>query len=256
MDYQYLNVENRSGYKIVKFARQNVANALNIASMEEFMDLLRVVEKDNSTQAIIITGEGDKYFCSGVDLKERASREEEAREYAVRLFKELLHYPKILIAAVNGYAYGGGFELAMVCDVIYCSTNAKFALPEVKLGVIPGGMGTQILPKMIGIHRAKELILSGKQLSSLEALNLGITSKVSSPDQLVTEAAELAEQISKNAPIGLKFAKQMVNLSFNLDLESGRKLESQHLNYCLKTTDRKEALDAFMNKRKPVFVGK
>lgn len=255
MEYQYIKVDDRSGYKMVKFSRQTVANALNIALMEEFMDVLREVEKDNSKQAIIITGEGEKYFCSGVDLKERAAREEEARDYAVNLFKELLHYPKILIAAVNGYAYGGGFELAMVCDVIYSSTNAKFALPEVKLGVIPGGMGTQILPKMIGVHRAKELILSGKQLSSLEAFNYGITSKVVSPDQLEMVASELAEMISKNAPIGLKLAKQMINLSFNLDLESGRKLESLHLNYCLKTNDRKEALEAFMNKREPIFVG-
>ena len=245
MDYQYINVVDRSGYKIVKFARPNVANALNIASMEEFKSVLREVENNPSTQAIIIMGEGDKYFCSGVDLKERAQKEVEARECAVDLFKELLHFPKILIAAVNGYAYGGGFELAMVCDVIYCSTNAKFALPEVKLGVIPGGMGTQILPKMIGIHRAKELILSGKQISASEAHNLGITSKVVSPDQLETIAAELAEQISNNAPIGLKLAKQMINLSFNLDLESGRKLESQHLNYCLKTNDRKRSIRSF-----------
>lgn len=256
MSYQFINVVERSKYTIIKFNRENVANALNIALMEEFMQVLRDVEEDPSKQAVIITGEGNRYFCSGVDLKERAQKEVEAREYAVNLFKELANYPKILISAVNGYAFGGGFELAMVCDVMYCSTNAKLALPEVKLGVIPGGMGTQILPKMIGIHRAKELILSGRQLTAEDAKDLGIINEVLQPQQLLAKAEETATLISNNAPISLKLAKQMINLSFSLDLESGRKLESQHLNYCLTTQDRKEALDAFGNKREPVFIGK
>jgi enoyl-CoA hydratase/carnithine racemase len=211
-------------------------------------------------RAVVLTGAGDKAFCSGADLKERATMNEgEVRAFLEKLratFRALELADTIYIAALNGAAFGGGTELALSCDLRLASSTAELGLTEVKLGIIPGGGGTQRMARLIGPGRAKELILTGRRVAAAEALALGIVNRVSEPAALLDDALALAQEIGGNAPIAVAAAKHAVDEGLDLPLEQGLVCEQLHYAKTLGTQDRLEGLAAFREKRKPVYLGK
>ena len=234
-------------------------NSISQAMLAELAD--RVADADaRCVRAVVLTGAGDKAFCSGADLKERATMiEGEVRAFLDKLretFRALELADTIFIAALNGAAFGGGTELALACDLRVAAPTAELGLTEVKLGIIPGGGGTQRLARLIGPGRAKELILTGRRVLADEAFALGIVNRVAGPGGLQAEALALAEQIGANAPIAVAAAKHAVDEGLDLPLEQGLVCEQLHYAKTLGTQDRLEGLSAFREKRSPVFQGK
>jgi enoyl-CoA hydratase/carnithine racemase len=208
---------------------------------------------------VVLTGQGDRAFCAGADLKERAKMTpEEVHGFhaAVREgFSGIEQAPQPFVAAINGAALGGGLELALACDLRVLADGAEVGLPEVGLGIIPGAGGTVRLPRLVGVGRAKDLILTGRRVGAAEALALGLVSRVSPPGRLRDEALALAEQIARNAPISLRQAKRAVDGGFDLPLNEALAFENRLYQDCLTSKDRVEALRAFAEKRPPVFTG-
>ncbi len=259
MNTETLLVERKEHLAIVYFSRPDSMNALSTLMAKELLAVFSNLAADREVWTAILTGKGDKAFCAGADLKERKDMSldqmRQQRELFVQAFKNVSTFPKPLIAAVNGYAFGGGFELALGCDIIYAAENAVFSLPEVGLGIIPAGGGTQNLPRLVSPALAKELIFTGKRLTAAEAEKLGIVRKVTSPEKLLEEAELLAAVIMKNSPLAVWQAKKAINLGLSVDLSTGFALEAECYNVCLKSSDRDEGLRAFNEKRKPVFSG-
>ena len=209
-------------------------------------------------RAVVLTGAGDKAFCAGADLKERAGMSEsEVRTFLDTLratFRALEQGDTVFIAALNGAAFGGGTELALACDLRLAAPTAELGLTEVKLGIIPGGGGTQRLARLVGLGRAKELVLSGRKVGANEALSMGLVNRVAS-GSVVADAVALAEEIANNAPIAVAAAKHAIDEGFDLPLEDGLACEQKHYAKTLPTKDRLEGLAAFREKRKPVYRG-
>ncbi len=243
----------------VFFNRPENMNALSTQMAKDLLHVFADLAADPGVWAAVLTGKGGKAFCAGADLKERKSMGKDEmrrqRELFVQAFKAVSTFPKPLIGAVNGYAFGGGFEFALGCDIIYAVESALFSLPEVGLGIIPGGGGTQNLPRLVGPAAAKELIFTGRRVTAREARELGIVRKVTAPEKLLEEAAALAAEMMKNAPTAVWQAKKAVNLGLDVDLSTGFSLEAECYNVCLNSADREEGLRAFNEKRKPVFTG-
>lgn len=243
----------------IYFNRPENLNALNTQMAKDLVTVLDNLAADSQVWLAILTGKGEKSFCAGADLKERKDMSKEEmgrqRELFVKAFKGVSTFPKPLIGAVNGYAFGGGFEFALGCDIIYAADNALFSLPEVGLGIIPGGGGTQNLPRLVGPALAKELIFTGRRLSAAHAQQLGIVRQVTAPAELLTAANALAADIVKNSPKALWQAKKAINFGLDVDLSTGFSLEAECYNVCLNSADRDEGLRAFNEKRKPVFTG-
>lgn len=238
--------------------RPEVLNAQNEQMRRELGDTLEDAWNDNDIRAVVITGAGQA-FSAGADISEFAAStpvETRRRREKPSLTQLIRNLPKPVIAAVNGYALGGGCELAMACDIIIASENASFGQPEIKVGLIPGRGGTQLLPRLIGEKRSKELIFTGDFISAKEAEHIGLVNRVVPQEKLNETVNELAAKLLKRSPITLKFAKAAINKSMELGLSEGLSYELELFSLCFSTEDQKEGAKAFLEKRKPVLKGK
>jgi len=260
--YQTLSLETpEPGLLKVTLDRPEVRNALNTQMGRELRELFVPLKfTPGELRCIVVTGAGDKAFCSGGDLKERRGMSDDAWRAQHAIFEEayyaVMECPVPVIAAVNGAAFAGGCELALACDFIHASSAARFALTEVTLGIMPGGGGTQNLPRAVGERRAKEIILTGAPFSAQQALDWGMVNAVHAPDALMPAALEVAKRIAGNAPISVRQAKRSIHQGLQMDLMAGLAFEVQAYERMITTEDRREGIDAFNEKRAPRFVGR
>ncbi len=256
----FVTVEHQEGIAIVTFTRAAAANALSVQMLHEINEALELIHYDRSIRAVVVTGDGEKAFCAGADLKERKGmNEEETRKTIALIGKTVNHFESLaqpVIAAINGVAFGGGLELALACDIRMASSTAKLGLTETALGIIPGAGGTQRLPRLIGMGKAKELIYTARRLSAEEAYEYGIIEHIVQPADLLKQATDLARDIAKNAPLSLIQAKTAINQGMQTDIATGLQIESLAYSRLLHTEDRLEGLKAFQEKRSPVYNGK
>lgn len=261
-EYKTLKVEKRGEQVLlVTLNRPEVLNAINTQMGRDQLDLWsRITAEPGDLRAIVLTGSGERAFCAGGDLKERDGMTQAAwqaqHELFERAFVALVECTVPVIAAVNGHAFGGGLEIALCCDFAYAVPNARFALSEVSLGIMPGGMGTQNLPRAAGERRAKELILTARPFSAAEALEWGVLNRVCEPGKLIEEALATAQAIAANAPLSVRQAKKSIHYGLQMDLLSGYRFEIEAYNRLVDTDDRREGVKAFNEKRKPKFQGK
>jgi len=260
-DRETLRIEVKPGdVLLATLDRPEVANAFNTGAALELCELFERFRAEQPCRCVVITGAGNKAFCAGADLKERNSLSDEQwraqHEIFERMFRAVRDCPIPVIAAVNGAAYAGGLELVLHCDFAYASRAAKFALTEVSLGIMPGGGGTQTLPRAVGERRAKELILTARPFSAEEALAWGVVNKLCEPGKLLEEALEAARRIASQAPLSVAQARRAIREGLGMDLASGLQLEIEAYNRLVGTEDRKEGLRAFNEKRKPTFKGR
>lgn len=256
-----VQVEKRSdGITIVTLNRTEAANALSKQMLLDLKTVVNDLRNNREVRVIILTGAGEKAFCAGADLKERKTMTENEVRQAVRSIGEAVNdiaaLPQPVIAALNGVAFGGGLELALACDIRVGSLETKVGLTETSLGIIPGAGGTQRLPRLIGVGKAKELIYSAKRLTAEEAGAIGILEYVVPREKLLDKALEIATSIAKNAPLALIQAKTAINNGLEVDLNTGLKIEELAYNELLPTEDRLEGLRAFAEKRAPQYTGK
>lgn len=260
MEYETLKLKRDGNLAVISFNRPQALNALSTQMARELLLALDELEQEEHIFSAVLTAEGDKAFCVGADLKERKTMTKtemkKQRALFVKAFTAVAMFPKPLIAAVNGHALGGGCEFALGCDFIIASEFATFGLPEVGLAIIPGGGGTQLLPRAIGRSWAKELIFTGRRISAAEAHRLGLVNYVVPPEKLQEKTMEIMSEINKNGPVALQQAKRAINLGLELDLNTALALEAECYNVCLATEDRDEGLRAFNEKRTPVYKGR
>jgi enoyl-CoA hydratase len=261
-EYQTLKLEEPSpGLLVVTLNRPEVRNAFNTQMGRELRDLFVPLKfTPGDLRCIVITGAGDKAFCSGGDLKERKGMTDEEWRLQHAIFEEgyyaVMDCAVPVIAAVNGAAYAGGCELALACDFIFASTEAKFALTEVTIGIMPGAGGTQNLPRAVGERRAKQILLTGAPFTAQQALDWGMVNEVHAPAELVPAVTEVANRIVANAPISIRQAKKAMHYGLQMDLASGLQFEVQAYERMIATDDRREGINAFNEKRKPKFTGR
>lgn len=246
---------------VVTLDRPDVLNALNTQMGRDLIDLwTRLSAEPGEARCVVLTGAGERAFCAGGDLKERNGMTDAAwraqHEIFERSFMALLECTLPVIAAVNGHAFGGGLEIALCCDFIYASRSARFALSEVSLGIMPGGMGTQNLPRAVGERRAKELILTAKPFSAEEGLQWGLVNRVCEPGKVLEEALATARTIAANAPLSVRQAKKSIHYGLQTDVLTGYRFEIEAYNRLVDTEDRHEGVRAFNEKRKPAFRGR
>ena len=259
MEYTYLKIEEHDNIAVMKVSAPKTLNALNTGVFKDMDDYLTKFDC-NKFRVLIITGDGEKAFVAGADISEMANLNVAqgqtfgSRGAAVFRKIETLHVP--VIAAVNGFALGGGCELAMACDIRICSDNAKFGQPEVGLGIIPGFSGTVRLARLVGMGMAKQLIYTGKAIRANEALQIGLVNEVVPQAELMNRAFELANQIAANAPLAVKAAKLAINAEWDMDADEAIMNESAIFGHCFSTEDQKEGMAAFLEKRKPTYKGK
>ncbi len=258
--YETLLLEKEGKIAIVKINRPDKLNALNSKVIDELEDVFIKLKDDPEVFVIILTGVGEKAFSAGADISGFPELDPiRAKEFSLkgqRVFSLIENLGKPVIAAVNGYALGGGCELAMACTIRIASSNAKFGQPEVNLGIIPGYGGTQRLPRIVGKGRALELILTGRTIDAQEAYNIGLVSKVVPLEQLMEEAKSLANLLLTKGPVALKLAIEAVNRGMEVPLEEGLRIEADLFGLSCATEDQKEGARAFLEKRKPEFKGR
>ena len=259
MEYTYLKIEEHDNIAVMKVSAPKTLNALNTGVFKDMDDYLSKFDC-NKFRVLIVTGDGEKSFVAGADISEMADLNNlqgqtfGARGAAVFRKIETLHVP--VIAAVNGFALGGGCELAMACDIRICSENAKFGQPEVGLGIIPGFSGTVRLARLVGQGMAKQLIYTGKVIRANDALRIGLVNEVVPQEELMNRAFELANQIAANAPLAVKAAKLAINEEYDMSADDAIMNESVIFGRCFLTEDQKEGMKAFLEKRPAKFVGK
>ncbi len=259
MAYTNIIYEASDGIATITFNRPKALNALNRELLEEFTAALDQVAGDAAVRVLVLTGAGEKAFVAGADITEIArftplqAKRFAARGQAAISRLQALDIP--VIAAVNGFALGGGTEMALACDFVYASEKARFGLPEITLGIIPGFGGTQRLPRLIGANAAKELIFTGRMVSADEAARLGIVNRICPPEALMEAVLETARVIAAKGRVALRAAKQAVNRGLNADLATGCALEVDAFALCLASPDAKEGTGAFLEKRTAVFSG-
>ncbi|HVF00342.1 MAG TPA: enoyl-CoA hydratase-related protein [Rubrobacteraceae bacterium] len=250
-----VSVENRVA--TITLNRPDRSNALGAKIVEELERSLGEIEDAGDVRALILTGAGEKAFCSGADLKERREMDADERwahNRALNSFAESLARLQIpTVAAINGLAFGGGFEISLACDFRIAADHATFALPEVGLGIVPGAGGTQRLPRLIGPSRAKELILTARRIDAATALQMGIINKVTPKYELLGEARSLGEETAKNSPLALAYAKAAVDLSIETSLGQGLRFETTAIRATLASEDYQVGLAAFAKRRPPEF---
>jgi enoyl-CoA hydratase len=260
MGYDNVKYEVDGFIATVTVAREKALNALNRHTLNEIAWALREADGDARVRAVILTGAGEKAFVAGADIAEMQNQDATAaRAFAQvgRTVGDVLEaMSKPVIAAVNGFALGGGCELALACDFIYASDKAKFGQPEVNLGVIPGFGGTQRLPRRIGTARAMELVLTGDLIGADEALRIGLVNKVVPAAELMAEAKKCAEKIASKGPLAIAYARRSVRKSVELSLSAGNDLEAELFALLFATQDQKEGMKAFLEKRPAKFEGK
>jgi enoyl-CoA hydratase len=246
---------------LVTLNRPQASNAFNTQMGRDLEALwTSLTAEPGGLRCVILTGAGEKAFCAGGDLKERHGMSDAQwvaqHEIFERAYWRLLDCPLPVIAAVNGHAFGGGLELALACDFIYAATEARFALPEVSLGIMPGAGGTQLLARAVGERRAKEIILTARPFSAAEALDWGIVNRLCERAALLPEAMATAASICANAPISVRQAKKAIHHGLQMDLKNGLMFEIEAYNRMVGTEDRIEGVRAFNEKRKPAFKGR
>jgi enoyl-CoA hydratase len=259
MDYVNLIVEKRGPVAVVTVNRPDKLNALNVRTRGEILAAFKDLSENRDVRVIVMTGAGEKAFIAGADISEFSGNTAlEQREIMCRsrAFDAMEDCPKPVIAMIQGYALGGGCELAMACDIRIASTKAKFGQPEIKLGLIPGGGGTQRLPRLIGESKALELILTGDLIDAEEARRLGLVNQVVAPADLEAKTMELANGIAEMSPVALAMAKKAVKNAARMNLATGLEAESDLFALCFSSADKEEGVRAFLEKRKPVFTGK
>jgi enoyl-CoA hydratase len=259
MTYENIIVEVQNDIAILTFSRPKALNALNADLLNEFSSALKEIDANEAVRLLILTGAGEKAFVAGADITELATFNAlEAKSFAHKgqaILNKLEELAIPVIAAVNGYALGGGCEIALACDFVYASENAMFGLPEITLGLIPGFGGTQRLSRLIGRNMAKEMIFSGKMISAAEAKEIGMVNKVCSNETLMAEVVKTAKVIALKGKVSLRAAKQVINGGINVDLETGCSMEVDAFALCMTSEDAKEGTTAFLEKRKAVFKG-
>lgn len=257
-NYHNLLLDKREEILLVTINRPEVRNALDWQTWEELGQLASDINNDNTLRAVIITGAGEKSFAAGADLRwllERPSVEA-LDPGAQGILNELENSTKPIIAAVNGYALGGGCELALACDLRIASEKSKFGFPEPSVGILPGAGGTQRLPRLVGKGKAKELIFAGDIISADEAERIGMVNKVVPHEQLLNTAFDMARKIADRAPLAIRLAKKVIDQGMATDFYSGLALEKASQAFLNGTNDRIEGMTAFLEKRKPKFRGK
>lgn len=259
MAYENILFQVDQGIATITFNRPKALNALNQDLLAELSQALDDVSADENVRVLILTGAGEKAFVAGADIGELAAFTALQAKVFSRaghaVIAKLQDLPIAVIAAVNGFALGGGSEIALACDFIYAAESAKFGLPEINLGLIPGFGGTQRLPRLVGANRAKELIFTGKMISASEAAQIGWVNRVVPPAELMEEVLKSARAIAAKGRVALRAAKQAVNHGLNTDLATGCAIETDAFALTLASTDAKEGTSAFLEKRQAVFKG-
>lgn len=256
MEYQFLKYDNsREGIGVLTISSPATLNALNSTILGELNTFVEELDQEN-TRVLVITGEG-KAFVAGADISQMSGLYPEEGykfgQFGAQVFKKIEDLEIPVIAAINGFALGGGCELAMACDIRIASAKAKFGQPEVNLGIIPGFSGTYRLSKLVGQGIAKELIYTGGMIGADEALRIGLVNKVVEPENLMNVVMEMAESILTSAPIAVKFAKKCINENYDLTAAEAIELENKYFSKCFATADQKEGMAAFLGKRKAEF---
>jgi enoyl-CoA hydratase/carnithine racemase len=246
---------------LITLNRPEAANSMNTQMGLDLLDLFQAIgSAPNEQRCIVLTGAGSRAFCAGGDLKERHGMSDQQWQDQHLIFERairaIIACPVPIIAAVNGAAYAGGMEIALCCDFIYAADNARFALTEVTLGIMPGAGGTQTLPRAVGTRRAKEIMLTGQPFGVQQAFEWGMVNRICASNRLLAEAMDTAAIIAGNAPISTRQIKQAVNFGMNMDLASGMMFEIEAYNRMVPTEDRREGIRAFNEKRPPKFQGR
>ncbi len=260
MMYENVLVTMEQGIATICFNRPKALNALNRALLKELSRAIDIIAQDNDIRMVVLTGAGDKAFIAGADIKELANLDALQAKAFSRIGQSVINkigeLPMPVIAAINGYALGGGLEMALVCDFIYASENASVGLPETNLGLIPGFGGTQRLSRLIGPNQAKELIYTGKIISAGQAQSMGLVNQVFPADKLMGEVTATARAICAKGRVSLRAAKEAVNNGLDIDLATGLKIEQDAFALCVVSEDAQEGTLAFIEKRKAVFKGR
>jgi enoyl-CoA hydratase len=255
-----VKVEKKNRIAYVTIDRPKVLNALNMATMEELRQVFTDLRDDQETRVVILTGGGEKAFVAGADINELAKNDPvQAKAYTHRgqaVLDLIENLSKPVIACINGFALGGGCEIAMACTMRLASENAKLGQPEVKLGIIPGYGGTQRLPRLVGTGLAMQMVLTGEMISAQEAHRIGLVNEVLPAAQLMARAEEIAGKIIGMAPLAIQYCMEAVNQGMNMTLQEGLFLEATLFGICCATEDKKEGTTAFLEKRTPNFQGK
>ncbi|MFQ5483771.1 MAG: enoyl-CoA hydratase/isomerase family protein [Desulfobacterales bacterium] len=258
--YDHIIYQEKEGIATITFNRPKVLNALNSKLLTELSSALAAVAENEDVRALVLTGAGEKAFVAGADINELAQLSTLEAKFFARKGHQILDrfqaLPIPVVAAVNGFALGGGTEIAIACDFIYASEKAVFGQPEIKLGLIPGFGGTQRLARLIGMNMAKEMILTGKMVTATEAKAIGLVNKVCSPDNLMDAVMQTARTMASKGKVSLRAAKDAINMGMNVDLASGCSLEIDAFAICLGSEDAREGTAAFLEKRKPEFKGR
>jgi len=257
--YETLLLDRRDRVAVITINRPGKRNALNIQTRAEGAAILDELRADDSVRVVVITGAGDKAFIAGADIAEFAGRTAiSQREIMLErgLFNAVDTFPKPIIAMVNGYCLGGGCEVALACDIRVASETASFGQPEINLGIIPGGGGTQRLPRLVGEGKAMEMILTGEIIDAQTAFNLGLVNHVVPADQLEIKTMEIANRMAEKSPIALRLAKEAIKLASRSNLDEGLRREVDLFALCFSSEDKDEGVKAFLEKRKPDFKGK
>ena len=259
MNFANLLYENQDGIAVITMNRPKALNALNQETLDELNQVADMLAKDSSVQVVILTGSGDKAFVAGADIAQMQSMSAmEGRNFGKlgqAVFNKLENLPQPVIAAVNGFALGGGCELAMACDIRIASEKAKFGQPEVTLGITPGFAGTQRLPRLVGKGRAKQLLYTGDVIDAQEAYRIGLVNVVAPAEELMATAKVMAQKIQSRAAVAVQLCKAAVNEGLDTDLETGTAYEAEVFGLCFATADQKEGMAAFTEKRKAQFTG-
>lgn len=257
MEFIQVTEQVHPGVALIQLNRPKELNALNLQLMQELRDTLQQLDQHKEVRVIIITG-NEQAFAAGADIKQMANKNAidmlMADQFAT--WDQIRKTRKPIIAAVSGFALGGGCELAMTCDMIIASETAKFGQPEIKIGVMPGAGGTQRLTKAIGKAKAMELVLTGRFISAPEALQYKLINKIVPVEFYLKEAIQLATEIAQQSPIAVQLAKEAVNRSFETHLDEGLHFERKNFYLCFASEDQREGMNAFIEKRKPDFKGK
>lgn len=259
MEFETLRVEKAEGVATVVIDRPEKRNALNGQVRRELVAALDALEGDDEVRVVVLTGAGDKAFVAGADIGEFAGRtpmEQRAAMEGRRVFEAIAAFPRPVIASINGYALGGGCELALACDLRIAARSARLGQPEVNLGILPGGGGTQRLPRLVGLGRAMRLILTGELIGAEEAERIGLVDEVVDDEALVERTRDLATSIAKRSPVTLKLIKEAVRASAEMPLAAGLALERELFITAFSSEDRTEGVSAFLEKRTPEFKGR
>lgn len=257
--YETLLVEKEGAVAVVTINRPDKLNALNIKTREEGAQVLDELAHDDSVRVLVFTGAGEKSFVAGADIAEFEGRTALTQRDVMlqrSLFNAVDGFPKPVIAMINGFCLGGGCELALACDIRIASDKARLGQPEINLGIIPGGGGTQRLTRLVGEGKAMELILTGDMIDAATALNLGLVNAVYPVEELRAKTMEMANKIAEKSPVALRMAKEAIKIASRSNLDEGLRREVDLFAMCFTSEDKEEGVKAFLEKRKPVFKGK